>query len=157
MVAVLSCRWGCLDSGRPEQDDWWEERWRHGMVRFIFITAQAALHFCIFCLCGFIKNFDRKKKIPESFKTWNFNLPFAGYYLVDEESAYNAGDPRLILGLGISPGEGHESPLLYSCLENPMDWGAWRATVDGVTKSLTQLSTSAHICMAFALLSIISI
>ena len=103
------------------------------------------------------QKFWPKKKIPESFKTWNLNLPFAGYYLVDEESAYNAGDPRLIPGLGIPPGEGHDSPLLYSYLENPMDWGAWRATLGGVTKSLTQLRTSTHICKAFALLSIISI
>ena len=39
-------------------------------------------------------------------------------------SAYNAGDPSLIPGLGRSPGEGNDSPLQYSCLENPMDGGA---------------------------------
>ena len=37
-------------------------------------------------------------------------------------------------------GEGNDTPLQYSCLENPMDGGAWWATVDGVTKSQTQLS-----------------
>ena len=42
-------------------------------------------------------------------------------------------------GLGRSPGEGHGNPLQYSCLENPMDWGAWRATVHRVTKSQTWL------------------
>jgi len=40
----------------------------------------------------------------------------------------------LILGLGRSSGGGHDNPLQYSCLGNPMDRGAWRATVHGVTK-----------------------
>ena len=42
-------------------------------------------------------------------------------------------------GLGRSPGGGCGNPLQYSCLENPMERGAWRATVHGVTKSPTQL------------------
>ena len=45
-----------------------------------------------------------------------------------------------IPGSGRFSGEGHGNPLQYSCLENPMDRGAWRATVHGVTKSQTQLS-----------------
>ena len=44
------------------------------------------------------------------------------------------------LGWGRSPGEGHGHPLQYSCLENPMDRGAWRAAVHGVEKSRTQLN-----------------
>ena len=40
-------------------------------------------------------------------------------------SVCNAGDPGSIPGLGRSPGEGNGSPLQYSCLENPMDCGAW--------------------------------
>ena len=40
-------------------------------------------------------------------------------------SASNAGDPGSIPGLGRSPGEGNGNPLQYSCLENPMDGGAW--------------------------------
>ena len=40
-------------------------------------------------------------------------------------SAYNAGDPSSIPGSGRSPGEGNGNPLQYSCLENPMDGGAW--------------------------------
>ena len=49
--------------------------------------------------------------------------------------------------LGRSPGGGHGNPLQYSCLENPMDRGAWWATVDGVTKSQTQLKwLSMHMC-----------
>ena len=50
------------------------------------------------------------------------------------------GDPGSIPGLGRSPGEGNGNPPQYSCLENPMDGGAWSATVHGVTKSWTQLS-----------------
>ena len=57
-----------------------------------------------------------------------------------KESACNAGDLGSILGLGISPGGGHGNPLKYSCLENPMDRGAWQATVHGVAKSRTWLS-----------------
>ena len=50
-------------------------------------------------------------------------------------SACNAGDLGLIPGLERSPGEGNDSPLQSSCLENPRDRGAWWATVHGVTKS----------------------
>ena len=55
-------------------------------------------------------------------------------------SAYNAGDLGSIPGSGRSPGEGNGNPLQYSCLENPMDGGAWKATVHGVAKSRTRLS-----------------
>ena len=66
----------------------------------------------------------------------------------------NAGDIRdvgLIPGSGRSPGGGNGNSLQYSCLENPMDRGAWRATVHGITKSQTrlkQLSTSLPGCKA---------
>ena len=49
-------------------------------------------------------------------------------------SAYSAGDPGSIPGSGRSP---DDNPLQYSCLENPMDGGAWWATVHGVAKSRT--------------------
>ena len=52
-----------------------------------------------------------------------------------KESAYNAGDPGSIPGLGRSPQAGNGNPLQYSCLKNPMDRGAWWATVHGVAKS----------------------
>ena len=55
-------------------------------------------------------------------------------------SAYNAGDPGSIPGSGRSPGEGNGNLLQYSCLENPMDRGAWWAAVHGVAKSWTRLS-----------------
>ena len=63
--------------------------------------------------------------------------------LVVKNPPANAGDIRdmgLIPGLGSSPGEGHDNPLQYSCLESSMDRGAWQATVHEVTKSWTQLS-----------------
>ena len=58
----------------------------------------------------------------------------------DEDSTCNAEDPGSIPGSGRSPTEGKSYPLQYSCLENSMDRGAWWATVQGVTKSQTQLS-----------------
>ena len=60
--------------------------------------------------------------------------------LVLKNSTANTGDRRAVgsvPGLGRSPGRGHGSSLQYSCLENPMDRGAWRAIVHGITKSLT--------------------
>ena len=55
-------------------------------------------------------------------------------------SVYNVGDPGSIPGSGRSPGEGNGNPFQYYCLENPIDRGAWKATVHGVTKSRTRLS-----------------
>ena len=60
---------------------------------------------------------------------------------VGKESAYNAGDPGLIPGSGRSPGEGNGNPLQYSCPENPMDRGAWQASVHGVTRVRYNLAT----------------
>ena len=67
------------------------------------------------------------------------NMGFPGSSEV-KASACNEGDLGLIPGLGRSPGEGNGNPLQYSCLENPMDGGAWWATVHGVAKSRTRLS-----------------
>ena len=57
-----------------------------------------------------------------------------------KEAACNAGNPVSIPESWRSPGEGNGNPLQYSYLENPMDRGAWRATVHGVAKSQIQLS-----------------
>ena len=63
---------------------------------------------------------------------------------VGKESACNEGDLDSIPGSGRSSGGGHGNPLQYSCLENPMDGGSWRATVHRVTKRQTRLSDSAY-------------
>ena len=67
------------------------------------------------------------------------------------ESSCNAGHPSLIPGWGRCPEERNGYPLQYSCLENPMEGGAWQATVHGVAKSQTQqkqLSISAYIYLS---------
>ena len=51
-----------------------------------------------------------------------------------------ARDAGLIPGLGRSSGEGNANPLQYSCLEKPMDRGAWQATLHGAARNWTQLS-----------------
>ena len=61
------------------------------------------------------------------------------WWLSGKKYACNAGDMGSIPESGRSPGEGNDNPLQYSCLENPMDRGAWRATVHGVAKSWIQL------------------
>ena len=62
---------------------------------------------------------------------YSYNFP---HNSVSKESAYNTGDPGSIPRSGRSPGEGNGNPLKYSCQENFMDRGAWRATVHGVAK-----------------------
>ena len=62
------------------------------------------------------------------------------WWLSYKESACNAGDPGWIPGSGRSPGEGNGYPLQYSCLENPMDRGAWWAPQSMGAQSRTQLN-----------------
>ena len=62
------------------------------------------------------------------------------WWLNSKESAYRAGDPGSIPGLGRYLRGGHGNPLQYSCLENSMDRGAWQATVLLVAKSQMGLS-----------------
>ena len=69
----------------------------------------------------------------------NLHLGFPGSSVVKKPPA-SAGDVDSIPGSGRSHGEGNSNPLQYSCLGNPMDRGAWRAIVHGVTKNQTQLS-----------------
>ena len=68
--------------------------------------------------------------------TWEWSL---ASLVVQMESSCNAGDLDSIPGSGRSTGEGHDSPFKYSCLENPMDRGVWRAMVHRVIKSSTWL------------------
>ena len=71
-------------------------------------------------------------------------IGFPGGSVVKNPPA-NVGYAVLIPRSGRSFGGGHGNPLQYSCLENPMDRGAWRATVHGVAKSRTQLSIHMHV------------
>ena len=66
--------------------------------------------------------------------TWNSGVQGGSEV---KASASNTGDLGSIPESGRSPGEGNVNPLQYSCLENPMDGGAWWATVHGVAKSQT--------------------
>ena len=68
-----------------------------------------------------------------------------------KESACNAGDLGSIPGSGRSPGKGHGNPLQCSCLENPMDRGARRATVRGVAESQTRLKWLSTCCFILIL------
>ena len=82
-----------------------------------------------------------KKKYENAIneRLWSLWLP---WWLSGKESTCSAGDLGLISGWGRSPGEGNDNPLQYSCLGNPMDRGAWRATVHGVTKVWYNLLTT---------------
>ena len=67
----------------------------------------------------------KQKKTPILFSRFLVdNMDFPGGS-DGKASAYNAGDPGSIPALGRSPGEGNGNPLQYSCLENPVDGGAW--------------------------------
>ena len=59
-------------------------------------------------------------------------------------SAEDIRDACSISGLGRSPGGGHGNPLRYSCLENPMDRGAWQPAVNGVIKESDTTEVSKH-------------
>ena len=71
-----------------------------------------------------------------------------------KESACNARDPGLIPGLRRCPREGNSNPLQYSCLGNPMDRGAWWATVRGITKVGHDLATIHHHPLPFTALPV---
>ena len=87
-----------------------------------------------FCISLFLPSFRALRICMSDFMFILSKFP-GGFScsLVGKESACNAGDPGLIPGLGWSPGEGNVNPLQYSCLENPMDRGTWRAIAHGVT------------------------
>ena len=58
------------------------------------------------------------------------------WWLSSKESTHQCGRCELVPALQRSPGEGNGNPLQYSFLENPIDWGAWQATVHGTEKKL---------------------
>ena len=83
---------------------------------------------------------ERLQICLQAFQKQGGTLPCFPSISDGKASACNAGDPGSIPGLGRSYGEGNDNPLQYSCLENPMDRGAWQATVNEVAKSQTGLS-----------------
>ena len=102
------------------------------------------------------KNYSERKSNSKKKEKGNcyviFKIRASQVVLVVRNLPANSGDKRNIVpsipGSGRSPEEGHGHPLQYSCLKNPIDRGAWRATVYMVTKTWTrlkQLSTQAHI------------
>ena len=132
---LLASREGVEVNVRPEAIDLYpgdpaltsvlEQRWSHrGYVCFCFSS------FSLFYL------FFKKSVYPPPSR-------FPGGSEVKNPPA-NAGDMALIPASGRSPGEENGNPDQYSCLENPMDRGAWQAAVHGVAKSWTLLSDWAH-------------
>ena len=98
-------------------------------------------------------NSDKKKiKVLHNYSlAHHFKIIVPGGTVVKNPSA-STGDARdvgLILGWGISPGVGNGTPLHYSCLENPMDRGAWWAAVHGVTELVATEHAHTHTSTTF--------
>ena len=70
-------------------------------------------------------------------------MGFLGRSVVENPPA-NEGDAGSISGSGRAPGDGNGNPFQYSCLGNPIDRGAWRATVHGIAKRWTRLKVTEH-------------
>ena len=86
-------------------------------------------------------NFGYTEEFSRLFFGYKFGIPWASLVAQTVKNLpVNAGDLGSIPGSGKSPGGGHGNPLQCSCLENPMDRGAWWATVLEIAKSRTQLS-----------------
>ena len=95
------------------------------------------------CKLGFITKLTLIT-LPMEFIPFSLLLhSFSGFPCssVGKESACSAGNQGSIPGSGRSPGEGNGNPFQYSCLENPMDRGTWRAPVHGVTRVRHDLAT----------------
>ena len=77
--------------------------------------------------------------------SWSWDRASLVAQLVKNLPVVSVGDLGLIPGLGRSPGEGNSNPLQYSCVENPMDRGAWQAKVHGVTRVRNDLATKPNV------------
>ena len=95
--------------------------------------------------CSYVKNQPQVHPCPLPPEPPFHLPPFLEPGSEDKASICNAGDLSSIPGLGRSPGEGNGNQLQYSCLEHPMDRGAWWAIVHGVTKSRTRLHFHFHL------------
>ena len=93
---------------------------------FIYSIVNPYSSLCpILCFIGFCFSYWYVGVLERSSVEYNFPLPIHLGGSDGKASAYNAGDPGSIPGSGRSSGEGNGNPLKYSCLENPMDGGAW--------------------------------
>ena len=101
------------------------------MILNIFSCACHLLIF--FAETSLFRSFDHFKILLSLLLNSLFTVGFL-HSLVDKSSACNAGDTSSIPGLRRCPGEGNGNPLQYSCLENLLDRGAWRATVHGIAR-----------------------
>ena len=113
----------------------------------IFACITPKLHFNTFIFNILCEIQWKNEKINSQFIYVYYYIYIIIYYILGfpggsdgKESACNAGDLAFIPGSVRFPGEGNGYSLQYSCLENPMDRGAWWATVCGVAKSWTWLS-----------------
>ena len=102
---------------------------------YVFFHLRKSTHGCFIPMYDKIHYKKKKNLLRLQYNQEDFPCGSDG-----EESACNAGDPSSVPGSGRASGKRNHNPLRYSCLENPMDRGAWRVTVHRVTKSLTQLS-----------------
>ena len=99
------------------------------MISLFILFKVATL---MWLLCSF-HMLNEQSNVWEISKIYN-RLSGLPQWLSGKEPTCNAGDVGLIPRSGKSPGEGNGNPLQYSCLENPLDRGAWQATVHGVAK-----------------------
>ena len=110
----------------------------------MYILVSSSIPYCVLCSCFHFPFFSFcffVLAIPLLLFSFSVFHLFSFFGVSDgEESACSAGDLGSVPGSGRYHEEGNGYPLHYSCLENPMDRGAWWATVRGVAKSWTRLS-----------------
>ena len=107
-------------------------------ICFLILFFDNGLHFVLNPKgCSQCTDIHRLCKNSVDFTSSLQGLP---WWLRGKESAYDARDAGLIPGSGRSPGRGNRNSLQHSCLRNPLDRGAWRTTVHGISKSWTWLS-----------------
>ena len=121
-----------VDKGKVFRDSWERSSTVPVLIMVVIVEARGVLRNVVWMLvqvCAYSTPWPRVWGFPDG--------------SVGKESTCNEGDigdTSLIPGSGRSPGEGNGTPLQYSCLGNPMDGGAWRATVQRVEKSWTRPS-----------------
>ena len=121
-----------------------------GMVglKFTVLTQAFYLYNFFLFLCSFFFFFDVYFGFNLIFLVFHWGFPGSS---VSKESACSAGDPSSISGSWRCPGEGNDKPLQYLCLENPMDRGAWQATVHGIARVGHNLATKPPQCFIYFL------